>query len=278
MREGNLIYAMQLTAAAAALICFGLVVYMGRAQPARQLLGAYREFRGFLALRRDKSSWYRTTDAWLLKKGARVHFGAWMQPGVWLGMRLVLACVGFLAGLKFSPGIAAAAAAGLFFGAKLLVIYLNRRDNERMLPEIRLIYHALEIQIRAGVYAADALTECYAGVRELRLRQALLDLAGAITMKADIYEALEQMQAKFDNQYIDALCITILQALESGQAVELLGDIAEQVKDMEVTLMAQEKSALDRSVTFYQLGILAAMLGVVLYACVTQMFAAALTF
>ena len=103
-------------------------------------------------------------------------------------------------------------------------------------------------------------------------------MAGAITMKADIYEALEQMQAKFDNQYIDALCITILQALESGQAVELLGDIAEQVKDMEVTLMAQKKSALDRSVTFYQLGILAAMLGVVLYACVTQMFAAALTF
>ena len=35
------------------------------------------------------------------------------------------------------------------------------------------------------------------------------------------------------NRYIDALCITILQACESGQAVELLGDIGEQLKDME---------------------------------------------
>ena len=49
-----------------------------------------------------------------------------------------------------------------------------------------------------------------------RLRQACLDLAGDIVMKADIYEALEHFQEKFDNRYVDSLCITILQALESG--------------------------------------------------------------
>ena len=112
----------------------------------------------------------------------------------------------------------------------------------------------------------------------MRLRQALLDLAGAVTVKADVYDALEQFQRRFDNPYIDALCITLMQAMESGQAVELLRDIAEQVRDMEVSVMGRKKAALDRSITFYQLGILAAVFGVVLYACVTQMFASALSF
>lgn len=44
---------------------------------------------------------------------------------------------------------------------------------------------------------------------------------------------------------------------------------------MEAAVLSQKKEALDRSVTFYQLGILVAVMGVLLYACVTQMFAAA---
>lgn len=74
---------------------------------------------------------------------------------------------------------------------------------------------------------------------------------------------------------MDSLCIILLQALESGQAVELLGDIGEQIKDMEETVLKRRKSALDRSITFYQLGILAVVLAIALYACVTYMFGAA---
>jgi hypothetical protein len=70
----------------------------------------------------------------------------------------------------------------------------------------------------------------------------------------------------------------ILQAMESGQSVDLLSDLSEQIKDMEASVLSQKKEALDRSVTFYQLGILIAVMGVVLYACVTQMFAAATGF
>ena len=61
-------------------------------------------------------------------------------------------------------------------------------------------------------------------------------------MKADIYEALDRFQSRFDNRYIDSLCITILQALESGQALALLGDITEQIKDMEETVLERKKS------------------------------------
>lgn len=97
-------------------------------------------------------------------------------------------------------------------------------------------------------------------------------------MKSDVDSALEKLQGKFDNRYIDTLCITILQALESGQAVDVLNDIAEQIKDMEAALLDKKKTNMDRSITFYQLGILTAILIVVIYTCVTHMFAAAAGF
>lgn len=124
----------------------------------------------------------------------------------------------------------------------------------------------------------DAMAECYTSVRDKRLKQGLLSLSGEIAMKADAQKALEKFQDKFDNRYVDSLCITVLQALESGQAVELLVDIAEQMKDMEAGIMSRKKAGLDRSITIYQLGILTAILAVVLYACITHMFSAAISF
>lgn len=261
-----------------ALIAFVFVRQLSRAQPPKRLLRAYEEFQGYLSAKSRDSTWYQQTEEWLLKKGAAFHFGNWIQPASWLTLNLAMSFVGFIIGRELIPRGALLLAAGFYFLPRLSVQYLDYRDNERMLSELKLIYHGLEIQIRAGVYVADALAECYAGVRDERLRQALLDLAGAVTIKADVYDALNHFQCCFDNRYIDALCITLLQAMESGQAVELLSDIAEQVKDMEVSIMGRRKGALDRSLTFYQLGILAAVLGIVLYACVTQMFSVALHF
>ena len=124
----------------------------------------------------------------------------------------------------------------------------------------------------------DALAECYGSAKEKRLKQALLELAGDIVMKADIYDSLNRFQAKFDNRYVDSLCITILQALESGQAVELLRDIGEQIKDMEKAVLERRKAALDRKIMFCQLGVLTVVLGLALYACVSYMFGSASMF
>ena len=193
-------------------------------------------------------------------------------------IRILLALTGLAACAAVDAGLGVFAGIVMYFLPSWYLLYGNGKDNEKLLPELKLVYHALEIQIRAGVYVTDALAECYGSVRERRLRDALLSLAGDIVMKADIFDALERFQAKFDNRYIDALCVTILQALESGQALELLGDIGEQVKDMEAAVLERRKGALDRSITFYQLGVLAIVLGLALYACVSYMFGAAVNF
>lgn len=255
------------------LLLFIVLLKEGRTQ--QIILKSYEDFSGLLAEKAKGLSWYQKKLCWLNKNGAVFHYGKWLDPLWYLVLKIVAALLGVVICVGVAPEYAVVAAVFLYALPGWLLNYLNVKDNEAMLPELRLVYHALEIQIRAGVYVTDALAECYGCVQERRLKQAFLDLAGDIVMKADIYESLEHFQKKFDNRYIDALCITLLQALESGQAVELLNDISEQIKDMELTVMGRKKGSLDRSITFYQLGILAAVLGVVLYACVTQMFAAA---
>lgn len=246
----------------------------GEYHPQRKILSTYQELTGLLKERQQGSSWYQRKEKWLTQNGGTFHYGKWMTTDRFLTVQFLLAALGMIILAPVSWEYGLVAGGFLFYLPSWLLQYLNTKDNEKLLPELKLVYHALEIQIRAGVYVMDALAECYGSVQEKRLRSALLELAGDIVMKADIYDALNRFQGKFDNRYVDSLCITMLQALESGQAVELLGDIGEQLKDMEGTVLERRKGKLERSITFYQLGILVVVLGIALYACVTYMFGA----
>lgn len=278
MEERQILLCLEILPFVVAVLIFLLLIGLSIQYPKQMLLQACEEFTGLLREKNRDSGWYRRTEEWLKKNGAIFHYGKWMNPTVYFTLRIVLALMGLLAVSMISMGYGILVGIILFFLPGWMLTYMNRKDNLELLPEMKLVYHSLEIQIRAGVYVTDALAECYGSVRQRRLRQALLDLAGDIVMKSDIYEALDRFQEKFDNRYIDSLCITILQALESGQAVELLSDISEQIKDMETVVMERKKGALDRSITFYQLGVLAAVMGVVLYACITHMYTAAIQF
>lgn len=222
--------------------------------------------------------WYERNALWLKQNGAGFHFGDWINPLNFLLIRLGIGLAGMTVFSMMSVWYGAAAMTVLYYLPVGLVLYMNNQDNLKMLPELKHLYHSLEIQTRAGVYITDALAEVYGSVQEKRLKQSLLDLAGDIVMRADLGEALERFQSKFDNNYIDSLCMIILQAMESGQSIDLLSDLSEQIKDMEAAVLERKKEAMDRSITFYQLGILVAVLGLVLYACVSQMFAAAVGF
>lgn len=247
-------------------------------QAGEKIMHAYRELSGLLREKGAAGGYYQRSRQWLVKYGAAAHYGNWIEPVRFLVLRIGLGLAGLCAGAAFGAEWGAAAFLLLFFLPVWLLFWLNRRDNERLLPELKLLYHSLEIQIKAGVYVTDALAECYGSAGEKRLKQALLELAGDIVMKADVYDSLNRFQGKFDNRYVDSLCITILQALESGQAVELLRDIGEQIKDMEKTVLERRKAALDRRIMFCQLGVLTVVLGLALYACVSYMFGSASMF
>ncbi len=257
---------------AASLLAFALVCVICFGGVTARVLKKSAEFGGMMKRQAQASTWHERRAAWMTRNGAAYHYSEKLTPEGLLVIALLLGALGF--GLGTSLGqVLFGIPMGLLMGALpyLLLPALNRADNEKMLPEIRMIYHALAMQIRSGVYVTDALAECYSSVEEKRLQDALLVLAGDIVMKSDLFEALDHFQRKFDNRYIDTLCITVISAMESGRAVELLGDISEQVKDMEQTVMNRRKAALDRSTTFYQLGMLSAVLGISIYACVEYM-------
>lgn len=263
----------------AALLVFGSLVLFGvYVRPREVVLEAYETI-CMQAKNTNKGFFdYNRMETFLNTRGAGYYYGKWINPVSFLAIRLLSGGLGMALG--FSLGILTAIlfALGGFFLPDVLLEYLDKRDNGRMLGELDLVYSALSIQIRAGVYVTDALAECYGSVTHVRLREALQNLSGDIVMKADLDQALERFQGQFNNRYIDSLCITILQAMESGQAVELLGDIAEQIKDMEITLQHKKKEQLNRSATFYQLGIFALILALVLYACVVHLFSASIFF
>ena len=243
--------------------------------PPRKIIGGIREFSGMLAVKSAEMPFIVRLERFVEKNGAGYHFGKKVNAKKLILLSLLLFVTGLVVGNMVSVWIAAVASLTGLSLIWLLIPFLNRRDNERMLPDLQLIYRALAMQIRAGVYITDALSEIYSGVKEIRLKEGLMKLGSDIIMKTDLFSALEEFQKGFDNRYIDSLCITILQLVESGQASDLLTDIGDQMKDMERSVLEKRKGRLDRSLTFYQLGMLACILGIALYACVNYMLTAA---
>lgn len=247
-------------------------------KPVGLVLRTYEEISSSLRKSKNGLLDYGRLKCFLESNGADFHFGSWVNPINYTGIRIVAGAIGMLGGNHYGIPVGILAAVALYQLPDLMLVWLNKKDNEQMIPELKMIYGALVMQIKAGVHILDALSECYTSVTDKRLRRALYVLSGNIVMNADAAEALEELGNRFDNRYIDALCITVLQALESGQSVDVLTDISEQMKDLEAAAMSRKKSSLDRSITFYQLGILAAVLLIVLYASVTHLLSLALNF
>lgn len=255
----------------------GLILVVGGRYPPAGKIGGKRIFRGMVKVYEKLGIRYRM-ERFLEKNGVVYHYGRKCGLKQLCIVSLVMMAAGWVIGLKQGIFISLALGGVGLMLPWLILPMLNRADNERMLSDIRLVYHTLATQIRAGVYVTDALTEIYSGVENIRLKEALLDLGGDIVLHADLITTLDRFQARFDNRYIDSLCITIIQAMESGQAVELLQDIAEQVKDVERTVLEKKKASLDRCITFCQLGMLSCVLAVAIYACLSYMFSASLGF
>ncbi len=236
------------------------------------------EFAGMIRKRRKQTALYIRLEAWLRKNGASYHLGKRTDPGRFVAVCVLLCAAGFLAGNTISPVSGIMLGMGLGMVLPLSIPAINRSDNRKMLHDIRLIYHSMGVQIKSGVYVTDALAECSASVENIRLKSALSAFYADVIMKSDIYASLERFRSSFDDRYIDSLCMTVVQALESGQALDLLKDIAEQASDMENEIFAARKASLDRLLTLSQLMVLGAVLCTALYTCVIYMMSRAVGF
>lgn len=216
---------------------------------------------------------YEETRRFLQSHGAVEHFGPWIDPVKYLAMRICLAAIGFTVGIYVNAFLGLVGMVIGFFLLPLLLLYMNNKDNDAMTPQIQTLYSLLQVQIHAGVPMIDALSESYQSFPAGRLRNALSEFATTIYFNGSFDKSLEVFNGKFDNGFIDSLCIILLQARESGQAMELLRDISQQITDMQAGLQLKRKEKLNRITTFCLMGIMGAMIGVALYAAIIQMYA-----
>lgn len=221
---------------------------------------------------------YDRTNRFLMSHGAASHYGSGMTPLKYMILRVVCAAACFLIGSWLGAFGAVAAMLLGFWLPSLLLIRLDQQDNLKMTPQLQALYNALQEQIKAGVYVTDALAECYRGIEKGRLRTALEGLSGEIMLGRPFGEAMQHFNDCFNNGTIDSLCVILVQAQVSGQSVELLGDMAEQIKDMQAAALLRKKEQLNRRETFCIFGILSVIIAILLYACISTMMRSASSF
>lgn len=152
-----------------------------------------------------------------------------------------------------------------FFIPDFLFGVSNRVDNDEMLNDIKSIYDTLRIQTKAGVFLTTSLSECYLGVRNRRLKAALLELNSKIIAKNDIESAVDEFNLQFENKHIDVLCMILKQSLESGQSIQILSDLSVQMKDVQHAISLKEKEKLDRKIQLLQMMLYVGVLAICVY-------------
>lgn len=214
---------------------------------------------------------YERMESFLKANGAAAHYGKWVTPTKFLILQVCSGGLLFAVGASLHMAVAVSLLILGIFLPSILLLRMNANDNHKMLPQLQSLYNNLQEQIKAGVYVTDALSESYRGMEHGRLRTALEQLAGELILRKSFAEAMEHFQESFDNPAIDSLCVILIQAQESGKTTELLADMSDQIKDMQVTALARKKEQLNRIETICIIGLLAVIVGIILYVCVISM-------
>ena len=216
---------------------------------------------------------YNRMDNYLRRKGMYRIYPE-LNPMMFIGVKIVVALLFFVIGIAaVNVYLGIAFAIPGFFAPDLIVNLMNSSDNDDMMDDIKSIFDTLKIQTKAGVFLTYSLCECYLIVENQRLKAALLDMTNMIISKNQIMDALHKFNAEFDNPYIDTLCITIEQSLESGKSAQILQDLSKQIADMQRAINIRESEKLDSKIQFLQVLIFISIIVIAIYALAMVMIA-----
>lgn len=220
---------------------------------------------------------YENTERFLRANGAEYRYGKKLNPIRFLLIRLLLAVLLFAGGIPLHWSVAVLFA---FLGFRLPVLWLenrNRKDNAKMLMQIKNLYSSLVIQIQAGGTVTHVLGGMYGKLPKGRIRKALEELNTELFMTKDFGSALEHFNGKFNSPAINSLCTILNQAQESGRAVDLLTDMSEEIRGMKDLQNKKHRVRFKRRIVYGYLGIIAGILWVMIYSCITDIYNMLLT-
>lgn len=192
-----------------------------------------------------KESSYEYKALSLSRMGVNYHIGRIITPTEYLMIQLAGAAFFLFIGI-FSFGVLGITA-GIFgyFLPQLLFQYLNEKDNEKMLPDIKSIFDTMLVNLEAGVFLTEAVADSYRHVENRRLKKALLELNSELIATNDFEESISKFELKFSNKYINNLCVILKQSRDSGMSVEMLSDMSSYMTDVSRALNIKKQKKLD---------------------------------
>ncbi len=192
-----------------------------------------------------KESTYEYKALALSRMGVNYHIGKIITPSEYLIMQFVSAAFFLFIGvLSFGVLGMAAGVLGYFF-PQILFQYLNEKDNEKMLPDIKSIFDTMLVNLEAGVFLTEAVADSYRHVENRRLKKALLELNSELIATNDFEESISKFELKFSNKYINNLCVILKQSRDSGMSVEMLSDMSSYMTDVSRALNIKKQKKLD---------------------------------
>lgn len=140
----------------------------------------------------------------------------------------------------------------MFLIPDYLIKMSNDNDNDDMLPDIKMIFDCLRIEVKAGVYISDAISQIMTGINNKRLKAGMKYLIERIAVTNDIDTSLSNFNEMFNNRHIDTLVVILRQAMVSGQSGESLDNAFAQMTDIEQAINIKVENSLERKITVIQ--------------------------
>lgn len=147
--------------------------------------------------------------------------------GVGLGIMALLLLVGVRHIL-----VLAAVPAG-YYGVLFLFKKLNEEDNKQMLMDVFNTYANINIQLKVGLYIADALEYTYHVAKNKRYKEALGELVLNMSDKTiTMEESVSIFNSRFASEEIDKLCNMIKMILRYGSNAGYSQNLMEEIKSI----------------------------------------------
>ena len=193
-------------------------------------------------------------EARITALGAAHLFKGKLTPLSYIMIKFVSAFLGLIITTVFGNILIGVFIGGLlFFDIDFLLKFSNDDDNRKMMGDIQVFFSVVRTQTLAGIAITTSLSEGYNIVKNKRLKTALIELSSKILAHKPLDESIDEFNAKFKNQYIDSFCIVVKQSQDSGQASKLLGDLSNQITNLQNSINIKKKNKEENVNTFLNL-------------------------
>lgn len=216
-----------------------------------------------------KSLNYGEMASWMKRSGFNFMTDNKISVIGYLGLRLGLAFFCMIVGFRMSLWAGFVGAILGWMAIDFIVNQSDISDNKKMLEDIKTIYDTIRIQVKAGVYITQVLTDCYLVVENKRLKKALLELTSDLVAKNDVRDSLEDFKEKFNNEYINTLVTVIEQSMQTGQSVKMFDDIRTQIEDIDMAMMLAEQNRIKSIILVVQFLVYGAIILLAIYVAMT---------